>query len=88
MKNRTIEFLSVAMMCLASFGLGYFAGGTRTENQMLTRATADELQYGLDVYRECMQSAGRTGCRMSVENFRTYHAIKREIERRQTTGAE
>ena len=62
--------------------LGYVIADTSAEDKMLTRATADELQDGLDVYRMCMQSAGRTGCRMSVDNFRTYHAIKRELERR------
>lgn len=79
-----MQRMTVIAICLTiGFALGYVVAETRTENQMITWATGDELQEGLDVYRMCMQSGSRTGCRMSVENFRTYHAIKREIERRQ-----
>ncbi len=72
------------------FGLGYLMVEARTENQIIARTSDNELQERLDVYRMYMQS-GQTGCQMSVENFGTYHAIRREIERRtptDTTGAE
>lgn len=83
MKNRTVgPYATLAIVFGLGLAVGYFANHKASENQMLIEATADELQDGLDVYRMCMQSAGKTGCRMSVDNFRQYHAIKRELARR------
>ncbi len=46
-----------------------------------------ELQDGIDVYRLCMQTSSRTGCKMSVNNFTVYHGLKREQGRREEERA-
>lgn len=78
----------VAVMCMiAGFVIGLAVPDLRTEDQRIARSTDSELQDGLDAHRDCMRSGSQTGCRMTVENFRTYHAIKREIERRDNAGS-
>lgn len=42
----------------------------------------EDVEFGLEVYRMCMRSAGETGCRMSVENFRVYHGLNAEADGR------
>jgi hypothetical protein len=43
-------------------------------------ATCDAVAQKIDVYRACMQSAGRTGCSMEVEDFTDFHQLKRTFE--------
>jgi hypothetical protein len=72
---------------MVGVGVGGFITEIRADKQTIARATDYELQDRLDVYREYMRNADRAVCRMNIENVRTYHAIKREIERRRTIGA-
>ena len=41
--------------------------------------SCNDAQAEIDVYLECLQSAGKTGCRMQVDDFRRYHHLKRVI---------
>jgi hypothetical protein len=41
--------------------------------------TCDEIPNKIDDYRACMQSAGRTRCKMEVEDFAEYHGLKRQL---------
>lgn len=73
---------------LAGFkAVSYFESNLLTENQQIVRASDNELQERLDVYRMHIRSGGQTGCQMNVENYGTYHAIRREIERRTLADA-
>ncbi len=78
---------SLLLMLLGGlgFGLGYLMYETKTEDQIIARASDNELQERLDLYRMHIRSGGQTGCRMNVEDYGTYHAIRREIEHRTVT---
>jgi len=66
---------------VAIFGVGFFWGLSQgCGPNPIESMPAAELRSEIDVYRECMQSAGKTGCRMQVPDFRRYHALRHELE--------
>jgi outer membrane lipoprotein-sorting protein len=44
-------------------------------------ATCAEIGQKIEDYRACMQSTGRTGCNMQVEDFADFHNLKRQLGR-------
>ncbi len=81
MKTIAVVLISLTIALVA----GYLVNQVRSERHMIATSTDYELQDELEVYRECMRLADR--CPVSIQKIRTYHAIKREIQRRQTGGA-
>ena len=79
-----------AVLILIAFIVGALTGyyiSTSHRPGDYSHLSADELQDDIDVYRLCMQTGGRTGCTMSIDNFAVYQDLKREQVRREEERA-
>lgn len=65
---------------IIGIGVGMLIAGMLSSMMALPEPSCDDKQAQYDAYRLCMQTAGRSGCTMSVEDFAAYHQLKRELE--------
>lgn len=72
----------IAVILLAAFVIytAYLYGGF--EAQFEEARSCEYAQTEIAVYRACMESAGRTGCRMQTDDFRKYHQLKDTLAER------
>ncbi len=76
-------FLAVVFTigCTGSLWLGTTIK-TRPASSNVTELTDRQLQVDLMFYQRNLQKPGYTGCKMSIDDFRKYHALNDERKRR------
>lgn len=72
MPQKIVTILIVGMLLWVAYAFGHFKA------TWLPSVPCDSVQEEIDVYRMCMQSAGKTGCRMQIDDFRKYQQLKEE----------
>ena len=71
------EKISYLMILMGLLYLAFMAGEFNATWRPVI--PCEKVRAEIDVYRECMQSAGKTGCHMQVDDFRKYHQLKADL---------
>ncbi len=66
-------------LLIAAFLLGATAGGLY-ERSAQPPETNTTMQIEYDSMRLCMQTAGKTGCRMTIPDFIRYYELQQRLD--------
>ena len=75
----------LAIVALLSFSAGFFTSlGLNYEwpQNEFSNMTDDQIIIDLQYYRGMLHNASEPGCQMSMTDFRRYHALKNELDGR------
>ncbi len=76
--------IALLVMVLVAIAVGYILRGEVDELPLteFRDMTAAAIGVDLEYYRGMLNNAAGNGCRLSIEEFRRYHALNDELERR------
>ena len=75
-EHKALETLKLGLIFCAGGFVAVAANEFRTPER-----TCTDIRHDISPYIQCMGRAGELRCSMQVEDFRKYHALKREHAR-------